>query len=510
MPTKPGTSRRRKGDLPDERCFLLVNSDLKVGVELSSGRPWVGVDQQVGHYSADALFALTDAQYTSALTAGWFEDGFPGKCWEGQHPERLLFHPARGSLRDDQWRTTRSRVLPPRFAGELFCHLDALGEPVDGEQASIVRRLAGSTSRMSGGADGVQRIEIALLGEGAYPRPGALIAGLAAGSDRAAARAVLGEPVDASADVFTVEGARVELVFTDEGLTAIVLEPAAVEPLPGGALGRILGALGLPEEGEKFTAVASLFGARTNRRMSGDRRQCLFESGAELELRGGKVLGVSAPLSTTATTGEGTPELLPGVAWQPIRAQLRGALGAPADTRDDTDLHHFGDRQLLVKYGIGTEGETATSLTAVLTGETAWRKFPPWWSGDVTRFLDVLGRTASDPLVAYVRALPDVRVRLRGDVVTAVELDGRTADFAGFVEGLPAVPRRADIAFCHPDEYGEHDDLWNMRPGWLHVRAGTGGRVENIRVCQERPVDIAVRPWRFGHDSMKTWRSLSG
>lgn len=509
-------AERRERDEPDERCFVQISSrpGLSMGVEVSTGRAWVGVDQQVGHGSADALFALTDAQYASALAAGWMAGPFLGECWRGDHPDLLLFHPGGAHWRPEQWHPSRSRMLPPRFAGELWRHIDAIGQPGDGEQAMIARRLAAGTAVIEDGPGGVQRITIPLHGDRAHPRPGALIAGLTTGSDRAQARAVLGEPVDASADVFLVEGARVELLFADDGLVGICLEPADAAPMPGGALGTVLAVLGEQEEGPRFQAAASLFGARAERWMASSgiaRRLRVFDDGVEMQIEHDRVLSVRIPLRSSPGEPDGAQgrELLPGVGWAPARAEFHRALGAPADARGGTELHHLGARQLLVDYGAAADGETATAVTAVLTGVTVSHRFNRWRSGDFTMFLDVLGRAASNPLVAHVRGLRDVRLRLRDGVVAAVELDGRSGRFAGFIDGLPADPRRADIRFGAPRAYGAHDDLWDFEQGWLHVRSASGGRIVSIELSEDHPDGLAVQPWRFGRDSMEEWRRLS-
>ena len=54
------STRRTAGDASDARSFVQVAQRPSLGVEISTGRAWVGVDQQVGHGSADALFALTE------------------------------------------------------------------------------------------------------------------------------------------------------------------------------------------------------------------------------------------------------------------------------------------------------------------------------------------------------------------------------------------------------------------------------------------------------------------
>ncbi|MDQ0892884.1 hypothetical protein [Agromyces ramosus] len=194
-----------------------------MGVELSTGRAWIGIDQQVGHGSADALFALTDEQYTAALVDGAVDRQFMEDCWRGRHEDLLLFHPAGGSWKPELWWACRTRMIPPRTAGEVWWHIDAIGEPADGERAGISRSLAGGEALIAGGPDGVSVMTFRLVGDGAYPRPAALIAGLTAGSGREQARAVLGDPVETASDEFTLEGVRVRLGYVDDGLVEITL-----------------------------------------------------------------------------------------------------------------------------------------------------------------------------------------------------------------------------------------------------------------------------------------------
>ncbi|RAO11329.1 hypothetical protein [Micromonospora noduli] len=63
-----------------------------------------------------------------------------------------------------------------------------------------------------------------LVGDGAYPRPAALIAGLTVGSDREQAWAILGDPAQAASDEFVVQGVRIRLGYAADGLVEISLE----------------------------------------------------------------------------------------------------------------------------------------------------------------------------------------------------------------------------------------------------------------------------------------------
>ncbi|MCH1882529.1 hypothetical protein [Agrococcus sp. ARC_14] len=487
-----------------------------MGIELSTGRAWVGVDQQVGHGSADALFALTDEQYLSTLAAGWMTGSFLGECWRGEHDDLLLFHPGGARFRPEQWFPRRARMLPPKLAGELWWHVDALGEPLDGERAELSRGLAGGTARETTDADGVRSIAFRLVGDGAYPRPAALIAGLTAGSDRKQARVILGAPVDASGDVFAIEGERIRLGFVGDGLVEVSLERVRTPPPPGGPIGVFLAALGEPEQGRRFQAAAQLAGERSQRWMASSsfgRRVLVFTDGVEMQVQDDRVLSVRLGLSpgTTEPSYRHAAELVPGVPWPATRADLHRALGAPVDSSGGTDLHRFGHRDLLIGYGVGPQGEAPTQITAVLSGVSISHGIHRWRSGDFTLFLDILGRASSNPLVAHVRGLRGVRLRMRGDVVAAVELDASGERFVGFIDGLPADPRRKDIPFGAPAEYGKHDDLWAFEQGWVHVRADARGRIACIvvSIADEVPDGLAVRPWMFGRDHMDEWRQLS-
>jgi hypothetical protein len=195
-----------------------------MGVEASTGQAWIGVDRQVGHGSADALFVLTDEQYAAGLIDGAALWLFQGECWRGEHDDLRLFHPSGAAWRPARWFSCRKRMIPPRFAGELWWHIDALGEPADGEQVDISRSLAAGTALVAAGPDGVSSMTFRLVGDGAYPRPAALIPGLSVGSDREQARAILGDPVSATSDERVVEGLRVRLGYADDGLVEIALD----------------------------------------------------------------------------------------------------------------------------------------------------------------------------------------------------------------------------------------------------------------------------------------------
>ncbi|MEU5382343.1 hypothetical protein [Kitasatospora cineracea] len=467
-------AKRKQGDgrrEPDGRGFVQVVRQPSTGVEVVSGRAWVGVDQQVGHGSADALFALTQRQYAAAL-AGEGLGSFEGECWRGGHDELLLFHPGGGSWRPERWFPARARMLPPRFEGELWWHVDALDEPEDGPRAAVARLLAAGTDRAV----------FRLSGEGAYPRPAALIGGLGPGSDRARARAVLGEPVEEGGDVHAVEGDRVRLGYVDGGLATIALERPAPRPLPAGPVRAFLAVLGEPEGGPAFREAARLAGGAHRRWASSSgrsRRLLAFDAGPEVQVGDGRVLSVRLPAAG----------LLPGT-----RADVHRALGAPSATVRGTDLHRYGTRDLLVGYGSEFDsarpGAAPGTVTAVLRGIGVARDPHRWRSGEFTLFLDVLGRPESHPPVELVRALPGVRLVLRRGLVDEVVIGDRghrAERFAAFVDGMPAVPARTDVPFGRPDRLGEHDDLREFEQGWVHVHCADGTAVSTVTVARQPP-----------------------
>ncbi|GAA2092251.1 hypothetical protein GCM10009759_17780 [Kitasatospora saccharophila] len=489
-------AKRKKGDGhrgPEVRNFVQVVRQPSLGVELSTGRAWVGVDQQVGHGSADALFALTDEQYAAAL-AGEGLGPFTGECWRGEHDDLLLFHPGGASWYPEHWHPARARMLPPRFEGELWWYVDALDGPADGPGAAVARLLAPT-------ADGPV---FRLTGEDAHPRPAALIGGLGPGSDRARARAVLGEPVEADgdggdgngngnrsgdSDLHAVEGDRVRLEYADGGLVSIALERPAPRPLPDGPVRALLAVLGEPEGGPAFRELVRLAGGAHRRWASSSGpswRLLAFDGGAEVLTRDGEVLGVRLPASGPLSASG----LLPG-----SRTEVHRALGAPSATVAGTDLHRYGARDLLVGYGAEFDsarpGAAPVRVTAVPRGVSVPRDPYRWRSGEFTLFLDVLGRPESHPLVGWVRALPGARLVLRRGLVTAVvvgEHGGHRAErLAAFVDGMPAAPARGDVPFGLPRERGERDDLREFAQGWIHVHCADGSAVSTVTVARQPP-----------------------
>lgn len=488
------TGKRAAADLEVRRFVQVVAQDSSMGVELSSGRAWVGVDRQVGHGSGDALFALTDEQYAAALLEDWVIRQFAMECWQGEHEDLLLFYPAGGSWKPEHWLPCRTRVIPPRVAGEVWWHIDALGEPVDGEHVGISRDLSSGAGSIAAGADGVSGMTFRLIGDGAYPRPAALIVGLSVGSDREKSRAILGEPVAAASDEFTVEGVRVRLGYADDGLVEIALDRPETPQPPSGPIGAFLAVLGEPEEGPAFHAAARLAGDRIRRSAapSGMRRAIAFDGGVEMQVENDQVLSVRITLRSAVaeSTYRHPSDLIPGVTLPAPREQVRGVLGAPVASSGGRDLHRYGRNDLVIDYGVSMEGETPTTVTAVLTGVSASDRFRQWRSGDFTTFLDVLGREGSNALVVHVRALPGVRLHMRGAIVTAVEIGSsgyQTERFAAFVDGLPAEPTLQDLPFWGLTYVGEHDRVWELDQGRVHAHAADGSRITSISIGTEWP-----------------------
>lgn len=447
--------------------FVQVTQRPNLGVEVSTGRAWMGIDRQVGHGSADALFALTDEQYVTSLTDEMLVQPFAMESWRGEHEDLLLFHPRSSAACPEQWFPCRTRALPPRFPGEIWRHVDALGD-VDGE---ISRALAAGTATA-----GVRSLTFRLVGDNAYPRPGALIAGLTAGSDRERARKILGDPV--APDVHTIEGDRLRLGYVDGGLAEIVLERPVPAPPPEGPVRVYLDVLGEPEGGTAFQAVARLGG--TSRRWAASawlpRRLIAFDDGVDVQVEHGRVLSARVDV-----------RLLPG--WT-SRDDVHRDLGAPVATSKGIDLHRYTTGDLVVEY----DHETPRAVTAVPCGISVSHKFYRWRSGEFTLFLDILGRGESDPLVEQVRGLAGVRLGMRGDVVTEVEIGTRgyqTERFAAFIDGLPAQPTRKDIGLSAPDHAGERDDLRHFgEEAWIHVHASDSNLVTSITISQEPPRDV--------------------
>jgi len=503
-----GKSKKQK---PVPQRFVQIAQYPSLGIELTSGRPWTGIDQQVGHGSADGLFALTEEQYLTMLSGLSLTDSFIDDCWRGKREELRLFHPGGSSLTPEDWHPVRPRMLTPRFSGEIWRHVDALeqlrtpdAEPDPDGPAALSRALAAGGCTTASDPSGALRLSFSLTGDDAYPRPAALIAGLGPGSDRAAARTVLGEPLEPGTDVYPLEGDRVLLGYDGDALARITVERPAPAPLPGGAIRDVLEVLGEPEYGERFQRVAELAGA-THRRWAVTsryhRRLLAFEGGVELQVEKARVL--SARILLQNPDGESfrhADQLLDGVPWPPTRAEVHRALGAPSATQARVDLHRYGTRELLVEYAAGPDGETPASMTAVLLGTSVSHGIHRWRSGEFALFIDALGLAETHPLVQHVRDLDGVRLTLSRGVVEAVEIgsSGYTSErFAAFVDGMSGEPTRDGLRLGVPSYHGDHDDLRDFEPGWIHIHSPDRERVATITVSRSSRPELTLRRWMF-------------
>ncbi|MGK9146101.1 hypothetical protein KXS11_00550 [Plantibacter flavus] len=211
-------------DQPDTRCFVEVATHPSIGIELTSGQGWIGIDQQVGHGSADALFALSDEQYDDAFGSMTSTRQFVTEAWHGQHPDRLLFMPAGGRWQPERFVRASTRAVPPPFDGEIWHHVDALGTPADSQLRAVSRGLAGGSAQEQSDSEARERLVFRLVGDGAHPRPRTLVGGLGPGSTRADVLDRLGPPLAGEHDLHAVDGALLRFTFVDDALTEIGLE----------------------------------------------------------------------------------------------------------------------------------------------------------------------------------------------------------------------------------------------------------------------------------------------
>lgn len=462
------------------------------GVETTSGRAWVGVDQQVGHGSADALYALTDEQYAAVLAAEWALDAFLLECWRGEHPDLRLHEPGGGRWLPQRWMPARSRAIPTRFDGEIWHHVDALTEQETGEREAASRALAGGTSPVRVASDGAREMTFRLTGDTAYPRPAGLIGGLTVGSSREQADAILGERIEGR-DAYRLEGALICLGYVDGGLTEIALAQSVARPMPGGAIRALLTVLGQPEEGPAFRSVITRVGAEvTCRRWAGwagrDWRLSTYDTGMEILTTDLRVASVRVRLGVTRYT----EALFPDAPTPPSREQVWHTLGAPTYTHAGHELYHYGDRELIIRYS----GDTAADLTTVMSGAGVDHDRRRERSGEYTLFLDVLGLDQSHPLVQKVRGLDGVRIDTRRGTVTRVTIGDRgnpAERFAAFIGGIPAAPTRADIGLTRPRQVGDRGELRQVEGAWVHTHALDGSRISLITVSEEQPRNVGMR-----------------
>lgn len=486
---------KKRARKPDLRRFVQVAKRPSLGVEVTTGQAWMGIDQQVGHGSADALFALSDEKYVAMLATGWDPDGLASSCWRGERPDLLLFHPGGRSWEPENWHGSRTRMIPPRLAGEIWWHVDALGQPEHSSPVEISRALAAGKAMVSADSDGVRRLAFPLKGDGCCPRPGALIVGLTAGGSREQVAQVLGDPLSTDADVFPLEGDLVRVSYDEAGLAEIALERRAPATTPVGLLGGILAALSAQEQDAAYRAISEIAGGRSRRWAVSSgfpRRSIVFDGGFELQVEHTRVLSVLVRLRADdrGPAFDGIRSLFPDAGGEPTRDDVERVLGAPASTTANASLHRFAEGDLVVEYGLGAGGETPVRLTAVQRGLSVSHGIMRWRSGELFTFLDILGCPQDHPLVAHVRDLPGVRLRFQRGAVTAVEVGGhgyQTERFAAFLDGMPPQPTRTDVPLGAPHDDGDHDDLRYVEQGCIHVRSDDGVHVSAITVSQETP-----------------------
>ncbi|MDT9591925.1 hypothetical protein RDV89_02520 [Nocardioides zeae] len=472
--------KRERRDRPDPRHFVQVAVDPSRGVETSSGRAWVGVDQQVGHGSADALFALTPRQYADGLADAWPLRPFMAECWQGGHDDLRMFDPRGGAWKPAAWSPHRSRMLRTPFEGELWWHVDALGVPVDDPRARVARALAGDTDPDDPGAAPKRTATFALVGEDAYPRPAALVAGLDAGVGRDQVRAVLGAPAATEPDSWEIDGATLHARYDGDALVALELSRRPEPGAPAGVLGVLLAAPGRPEQGAEYLAVAALADGERRRWASGSghgRRLLAWEDGVEMQGEGGTIHGVRVDLTTA------TAPALAALA-RATRPELHVALGVPVGVSGPRELHQLAGCDVVVGYADVDPQARATDLGVVVRGRGLAVRFLRWRSGGLTTFLDVLGLRDDHPLVAHVRGLPGVRLDLRRGEVVAVRL---TDAPERLLDGMPQRPRRADVPLGRPRTSSRTDDTWRFDQGWVRVRSRDGETISEVVVTTEEP-----------------------
>ncbi|PPG29760.1 hypothetical protein [Pseudoclavibacter sp. RFBB5] len=499
------SKRRSRSKAPerDSRCFVQVRSQPSLGVETSTGTTWVGVDQQVGHGSADALFELTTEQYVGELVWDSVRPGFVGECWSGKHDDLRLFDPRGGSWYPEQWVPARTRMFPPRVDGEIWHHVDALGEAPDSERATVSRALAGGTEDVTVDAGRVAGIRFTLSGDPAYPRPAGLIAGLGAGASRAQVSAVLGASIEADSDVHGLEGDLVRVRYDAEGLAEVLLERPEPRPLPDGPLKPVFGMLGEPEGGFAWTLGSELLGEVRRRWAvsSGFPRRLLeFDSGAEVQVEDARVLSVRLRPSpeSDAPPPVGVTALARGPRYPRTREEARHTLGAPLSTTGRMELRRFGACDLMTEYSSAEADAAVTELTALPVGASVSHRIHRWRSGEFTMFLDALGLPEEHPLVLAVGRLDGVDLSFRDGCLERVEIGGAGSQaerFAAFVDGTPASPTRKELPFGVPTYIGEQDDLRDFEQGWIHVHARDGVHITTIAVSLEPPEDVDVHLW---------------
>jgi hypothetical protein len=326
-----------------------------------------------------------------------------------------------------------------------------------------------------------------LQGERAYPRPAALIVGLGAGSSRDDTDAVLGDPTTQDPDVFVVESVRIRLTYDDAGLAEIAIDRLESAPgLPEEGIGTFLAAIGEPEEASAYRAMTDVLGGESHYWASSGypgRRLTATGDGVEIQVERDEVLSIRVVLHRA---GDTSPSLFGGSPARPHRIDVLRALGSPLSTSANAELYRYGNRELLVEYGID---DVVRSVHAVQSGRTPSDRFFRWRAGWFSRFVDILGRDQTNPLVAWARGLDGVRLGIRGGAVSDVEVGPSAgADrFALFLEGTPHDPTSSDIRFGSPAYLDGSDAVWDLGTSFVHASLARDGRITSIAARQEMP-----------------------
>lgn len=512
------TARSRRAQ-PPKQVFVQTMTKPSLGVELSSGRGWVGVDQQVGHGSADALYAMPDEMYAASIAAGYVGGTFEAECWRGEHPDLQLYDPAKSS-RIEHWNSLRPRLVPSEVRGEIWWLLDALGDAPGGERLGLAQALAAGTLHTEFDDDGLKRLTVDLSGDRAYPRPTALFAATAG----TRASEAFGRQ-----DAFSIEGHEISIEHTEAGTTRLVINRAPFAAAPVGDLRTFLHVIGAPEEGTEFQAAARLAGSERTRWQIPSRppRSLLqFAGGIDMQVEDARVVSVRVLLHSTEPVKrphsapkknnrgpavrhsdlearEAYPHadsLFGDSAGALSRGELHSLLGTPAAEEAAFDLYHYRGIDMVIEYGISSHGETPRTVCLSLSSTYVSPKVRGWRSGEFALFLDALGLDQNEPLVASIRSLPGVQLSYRADQVSSIEIgtNGNQSErFKAFVDGAPANPRRDELGFGAPQYHGEHDDLREYEQGWIHVRSRDGVMIDSITVSEEPPDGKGMRRWMF-------------
>lgn len=486
-----GHKRERR---PDQRRFVQVRSSPSVGIELTSATPWVGIDQQVGHFSADALFALTDQQYREFLH-GWEHSGFAAECWRGEHPDLLLFHPGGAHPRPDDFRGHGQRMLSRAFEGELWWHLDALRST---EALDISRLLAGSGASHVEVESGAESIRFELGTDSPYPRPYALIDGVETGSTRAQVCAIVGDPITPGSDTHSVHDEFVDFEYVDGHLSVITVRRRPAATRPSGPVRRLLALLGTPEQGDHYRAWAGSVAPKYWGGVGGWSRPRLITLGDALELQveKGEVMGVRVRCTRTP---DSTPAVRAALApsWPPTRDHIHEMLGKPSGHDRTSEIWRFEDCQVVVDYEDDGVARTATDLHVMqVGGYRRYRDDRAYYQGEQALFLDTLGLEGGHPVVTHLRTVDGVGVRLSRGRVSEIAVGPER--FSVFGSEMPANPTRWDVPLPWPGWSGARDDLREVTDrGWIHVHCRDGEHVSAITFSAEEPRGLNVRPLSY-------------